>query len=252
MDALRQSPVNLNMVGDLASRDVGMSAKLLALVNSPYFGFRGKVVDTSRAVVLLGADAMFALVVTLHAFSCFKAEGVPEFSLESLWNHSARTSCIAKNLAAFEGLGKEAIGQASMAALLHDLGKLLLCTDFADEYNRILEEVRETGRVVSEVEKKVLGTTHAQVGAYLLVLWGIPSEVVDIIANHHSPKALGNKVSQEMLLFWANLFEHHLTIVNPSCSQPELPMLRFEALGVVEKIEMWRDVASRTLEKYDG
>jgi len=251
VDALQQSPVDLDLVGDLASRDVGMSAKLLSLVNSPYFGFRRKVADPSQAVVLLGAEAMRALVLTLHAFSCFKPDGVPGFSLKLLWDHCTRTSCIAKQLALFEGLDKEAVGQVSMAALLHDLGKLLLCADFTDEYNRILGEVRETNQVVSEVERKVLGTTHAQIGAYLLALWGIPSEVVDVIANHHSPQALDGKVSMDLMLFSANLFDHHLTIINPSYVQPELPMARFEALGVADKIEMWRNVASKTLEKCD-
>lgn len=252
VDALNQEPVNLELVGDLVSRDVAMSAKLLALVNSPYFGFRRRVSKPAQAVVLLGTEAMRALVMSLHAFSSFDPKGVPGFSLEFLWDHCARVACVAKQFALLEGCDKDVVGKVYMAALLHDLGKLLLCAEFSEEYNQILEEVRETNQVVSEVERRLLGTTHAEIGAYLLALWGLPSDVVDIVANHHSPQELDKQVSADLMVFSANLFDRHLTIINPSYAQPKLPMARFEALGVADKIEMWREVASKALGMGNG
>jgi putative nucleotidyltransferase with HDIG domain len=185
---LLQSPdASMQKIGEVIAKDLGMTAKILQLVNSAFFGIPRHVSSPAQAVSLLGLDTVKALVLTIGIFSKFDKERLLRLGIDSLWEHSIRTGAIAKGIAAREGMQKNQVDDALMGGLLHDVGKLILAENIPDKYGEILEQAQARGVFVHEAEQRCLGATHADVGAYLAGLWGLPEVIVEAIAFHHCP-----------------------------------------------------------------
>jgi len=174
-----QSPnASLNKIGDIISRDVTMTAKILKIVNSAFFGLPHKIINPKQAVVLLGIDILKALILYVQIFSSF-GNRYSAFS-KALWNHSLSVANLAKEIACGEKADPKTVDQSYVAGLLHDIGKLVLIElpEFAElkgNYSSLVNEYR------------LIGTTHAEIGAYLLGLWGFSDSIVEAIAYHHRP-----------------------------------------------------------------
>ncbi len=231
-------------VGDIVARDVGLSANILKLVNSAYFGLARNLTDPHQAVIVLGVDLIRSLILSLHVFQSFGQGEVHSFSLPLLWNHCLRTSALARAIAGAEGLKKNMVDMACTAALLHDLGKLLLDIRCTDECQQVYQIVRAQNRRVADVEAELLGVTHAQVGAYLLGLWGLPGPVVDAVASHHTPQSAPGPDTLSNVLYFANLLEHETFVFNDHYARPVPHPERLEAIGGETKLEAWRGVVA--------
>jgi HD-like signal output (HDOD) protein len=194
VDLLKSPDVPLQKIGEVIAKDLGMTAKILQLVNSAFFGIPRHVSSPSQAVSLLGLDTVKALVLTIGIFSKFDKNRILRLGIEGLWAHSLRTGAIAKGIAAAEGMHKNQVGDALMGGLLHDVGKLILAANIPDKYSEILEQARAQKVFVHETEKMCLGGTHAEVGAYLAGLWGLPESIVEVIAFHHCPNECPAKI----------------------------------------------------------
>jgi putative nucleotidyltransferase with HDIG domain len=181
---------SLARVAEIISKDVGMSAKLLQLVNSAFFGLPVRVSSIMRAVNLLGLEIIKTLILSIKIFSQFDHPGMT--SLSSLWDHSISTAMIARSIATQRDLPQNQIDEAFMAGLLHDIGKLILLDKLPEKCVAISNILRSDGCQVWEAELKVLGTTHAQVGAYLMGIWGLSESLVEAIAFHHCPGKCSN------------------------------------------------------------
>ena len=175
-------------LADIVSDDIAMSAKTLQLINSAFFGSRREVVNPAVAVQLIGAEALRTLM-TAKAFTRH-AETSPgvqnRFCIERLHRHSLLTRSLARKIAGVEGMDSAAEECVSSAALLHDIGKLALAAGAPQLYETVLRMAAVEGVRALDAERDVLGATHAEVGAYLAALWGLPDPVVEIIANHHT------------------------------------------------------------------
>lgn len=248
LDELHSEPVDLQNVARLMRQDVGICAKVLTLANSQYFGFREKIAEPERAVVLLGTNVIKAMILSINVFSAYNADGIPEFSLEQLWGHCQRTACIARAIARTEGLDRQGQDHAFMAGLLHDLGKLIFCTEFTDDYRKLLQAVRSGKGTVTALERDYFGTTHAKVGAYLMGLWGMQSPAVDAIADHHSTHMLGEDKMVRTIVFSASILDHKLVVLNHEYFRPEVPESRFQELGLEERYATWSELAETVLE----
>jgi putative nucleotidyltransferase with HDIG domain len=181
---------SLKKVGHIISQDVSMSAKILQLVNTAFFGLPQKITDPYQAVVYLGIDTVKALVLSIHVFSSFTEDAEScGFSLAEMWRHSLRTSKLARNIAHAEMADGKVVEEATIAGMLHDIGKLVLLK-VPVLYKEITELVKMTGCDLVEAEYIVIKTSHAELGAYLLGLWGIPDNVVEAVAFHHNPSKL--------------------------------------------------------------
>ncbi|RPJ73839.1 MAG: response regulator [Desulfobacteraceae bacterium] len=176
-------------VGELIERDVGMTAKILQVVNSAFFGLPRQVVNAQDAVVLLGYDTLKALVLSSRIFGQFDTRRLHGLNVEALWEHSARAGLFARTIAAAEALPRKVQDEAFTAGMLHDIGKLVLAQNFPEEYAAALDDARQRQRPPAEVEQVRFGASHAELGAYLLGLWGIEEGVVQAIADHHQPLA---------------------------------------------------------------
>jgi HD-like signal output (HDOD) protein len=181
---------SLKKVGYIISQDVSMSAKILQLVNSPFFGLPQKITDPRHASVYLGIDTLKALVLSIHVFSLFTGDAeLCEFPLAKMWRHSLRTGRLARDIAHAEMADGKVLEEAMIAGMLHDIGKLILLK-VPSQYKEVMDFIERTGCDPVEAEYIVMKTSHAELGAYLLGLWGIPENIVEPIAFHHNPSKL--------------------------------------------------------------
>lgn len=203
---------SINVIAGHIAQDVGLVAKVLKLVNSPYFGLPAQIKTVQQAITMLGLETIKALLCSAEMFSIYDEGSLEGFSLDLLWDHSFRVSNIARLIAESEGADKSVVSQARMAGLLHDVGKLLLASYFPGRYSDVLAAVRREGGPVCDVEQQVFGTTHAGVGAYLMGLWGMSSEVVHAIGFHHADLKTGPHATTYVAA--ANILDHHFVIVH--------------------------------------
>lgn len=186
-----QSPEpSLKNVGHLISQDVSMSAKILQLVNSAFFALPQKITNPQQASVYVGIETLKALVLSIHVFSSLTEDAeLCGFSLLKMWRHSLRTSRLARDIARAETADGKVAEEAMIAGMLHDVGKLILLK-VPEQYKEVMELIETTGCSPAEAEYVVLKTSHSELGAYLLGLWGLPGNVVEAVAFHHNPSKL--------------------------------------------------------------
>lgn len=183
---LSSPEASMQKIAQLIESDIGVSAKLLQIVNSAFFGRSRRISGIHEAINLIGLALLRGLVLSVEVFSVFETRGESRFRLDTLEAHSAVVGSIACALAD-DGLQAEAL----VAGVLHDVGRLLLAAKHPERFEEILDAAAETGRPLHEVEEELLGTTHAEIGASLLALWGLPFPIVRAVADHHFPERTG-------------------------------------------------------------
>jgi putative nucleotidyltransferase with HDIG domain len=166
---------------------MGMSAKVLQLANTGLFGPGGRIGSAAEVVTFLGLDTVRTLLLTLHAFSAFQPSCASHFSVQALASHSMATGVLAERIIRSMPTGAPVQGHMRMIGLLHDTGRLVLAANLPESLEQAHRLAVEKKIVHWEAEREVFGATHAEVGAYLFGLWGLPETVVEAIAYHHEP-----------------------------------------------------------------
>lgn len=184
---LQSETTSINTIARLISRDISLTAKLLQVVNSAFFGLPTRVDNINQAVSYLGLNTIQGLVLNAGIYSQMKDTGIPDSSLELLFNHSMAVSAHARKIAGEIGLKQRDSEDAFLAGLLHDVGKLVMLTDFKDEMNAALELAQKKSIEAHLAEREILGVSHAEIGAHLLSLWGLHDDILEAIAFHHIP-----------------------------------------------------------------
>jgi len=185
--ALQVPDPDLEKIGWIIAQDVAMTAKILHLVNSAFFGFYSNVTHPSRAITILGLDKLRSLVLSIHIFSQFNQERLNHFDVDGLWRHSLHVGQCAKEIAHRVNPDNLLGEQAFMAGMLHDAGKLILISNLPVDYNQACLLAREQKRPLEEAERMIFNASHAEIGAYLFGLWGLANPVLEAIAYHHRP-----------------------------------------------------------------
>jgi HD-like signal output (HDOD) protein len=244
MQAVANPDVTLLKVARIVEQDVGISAKVLQLVNSAFFGISHSMTNIQSAVSYLGINTLKNLTLSVEIFRAFKPQrDLPGFSLEKLQYHAQLTAHIAARLPVPKHLADIAV----VAGMLHDVGKLILAWKLSERFENVLREALGARCPVYKVEELEDGFSHAEIGAYLLGLWGLPYSVVEAVALHHGP----NRVPHQNLdavsaVYTANLLAHELeessdggaAVYNLENYQEE-----FATLGVQEMLPEWRAMA---------
>jgi HD-like signal output (HDOD) protein len=240
--ALADPDVSLRQVARIIEQDVAMSSKVLQLANSAFFGRPQRVATIQGAVSFLGANALKALVLSIEVFRSFDDDPrLIGFSLADLERHAMTTAHVANRLLAGD---RHAAEDAFLAGLLHDVGTLVLASQLTDEFAAILATARAHQREMRLVEADHLGVTHAEAGAYLLGLWGLPYPIVEAVAHHHDPTTVGGRRFDALAaLLVADLLVDECTLVPP----PPRPVAALEdyldAFGLVDRLPVWRTLA---------
>jgi len=190
---LESPEASIQRVSDVVSRDLGMTTKILQLVSSSFFGEPQRIADPTHAVGLLGLDTIKSLALSAKAFSPLKIGQVPKHLLKSLVEHSFGVAQTARAITQTETSDPVLISDAFVAGLLHDVGVLVLAEHFPTHYPAIFS-TRSQQSPLWEVEEEELHTTHAEIGACVMALWGMPDPIVEAIAYHHRPACCSDRV----------------------------------------------------------
>jgi HD-like signal output (HDOD) protein/ActR/RegA family two-component response regulator len=168
---------------DIVSRDPGMTAKLLQVVNSAFLGSASRISPSKEAISVLGLDNLRSLVLSVGLFSelpsCFEI-------LAPLWEHACKTARLAQAIARCENVSESMVQDCFTAALLHEIGWIILATSYGERFHELCTSLDRGVPTVGD-ERTAFGGTHAQVGAYLLGLWGLPDSIIEAVAWHHAP-----------------------------------------------------------------
>lgn len=179
-----ESDTSPKEIGKIVAKDLAMTAKILQLVNSSVFGVQRRITNPAEAVIFLGTETVRALALTVSVFSQFHTNCVPDFSLEHLRDHSMAVGALARRIAKSMQLSKSETDDAFLGGLLHEVGKLVLAANYPQDYESAILRARQQSIPMRNAEREVFGTTHSQVGAYLLWLWGMPTGVTEIISHY--------------------------------------------------------------------
>lgn len=173
---------SVEAVSEAIRTDSAMSAKLLQLVNSAFFGLSSHVDDVQQAVALLGFDTVRNLLIAVELVRSFNAP-TPELvkAVENLNAHSFTVAELSRSLM----MRRRGAHEAFVAGMMHDIGLLALIGCGPNHYLSLQREIEKSGRCIEECEQEILGTTHANIGAYLLGLWGLPFSLVESVARSH-------------------------------------------------------------------
>jgi putative nucleotidyltransferase with HDIG domain len=246
MRELRSSDSSPSVIGELVSRDMAISSKLLQITNSAFFGFRQRISSPADAVLLLGMEITASLVLGIEAFSRLDNVKLSYFSTEQVWKHSQSVANAARAIADYMTNDVTVAQDAFTAALLHDIGKLALAVNFEEQYRQALNEARDQNAPAWEAEKRIFGATHAEAGAYLLSLWGLPANVIEAVAHHHRPaREMTPRFSVATAVHLANAFEYAEAAERSGVAEYPLDIDYPVELGLQDKIEELREVARR-------
>ena len=235
---------SIGTIGAIISKDMGMTAKILQLVNSAYFGFHGRVSTAEQAVNLLGLDTVQALVLTVHVFSQFGSTHGSRFNMDRLWEASTETGSLARAIAKAEQAPALVIDQAYTAGLLHDVGTLVLAANILKQYDVMLKTAHDQDIPLWEVERQELGATHADVGGYLLALWGLVDPIVEAVAFHHHPSdCVGNTFSPLTAVHVANVLQQGLSQQAIGNVPSQIDLTYLDTLHMTGRLPHWREVA---------
>jgi HD-like signal output (HDOD) protein/ActR/RegA family two-component response regulator len=238
-------------IAGVIERDTAMTAKLLQLANSAFFGTGRGVSSIRAAVVNLGTDTIRALTLSAEAFGKLKPVGVDRFSIEEFQQHASLTAAIAAKIMP-RGLGEH---DAVAAALMHDIGELVMVCEDPARWQRLSEEAERRELALHEIEREREGVTHAAIGAYLLSLWGLPDGVVEAVAHHHNPAGLPGTPSLDAVAAvhiadaLANEI-HPRSIEGGTCAT--LVDAYVEQLGALAQLDGWRTLAAERSRRLCG
>ena len=199
----------IEKVGQIISKDLSMTAKILQMVNSAFFGLFQKINSPEQAVKMLGLETIKSLVLSVKIFSEFNQNSCPWFKIGDLFNHSLAVSVYASTILKNENQDLALINNSMMAGLLHDLGKLILATNFEKSYREVLAAEQGSGKNLLDLEYEVFGTSHAEIGAYLMGLWRFEKTIIEAVAFHHLPvRSMTQNLGLLTAVHVANALDH--------------------------------------------
>jgi HD-like signal output (HDOD) protein/CheY-like chemotaxis protein len=187
MHELQSEEPSLQKIASIIESDIAMTAKILQLVNSAFFGLVRQVSSASEAAMYLGLDVIRSLVLTTGVFSQFKDPPVRKESLQAIWSNSMYVATLAKNIAIRYGGDAQIVDNAYMGGMLTDIGKLILIANLPEKYAEIEDRAASGTMSYGDIEREVIGHSHTDIGAYLIGLWGLPNPVVECVAYHLQP-----------------------------------------------------------------
>jgi HD-like signal output (HDOD) protein len=187
-----QNPeVRIDRVVEIMSRDLGLMAKLLQIVNSAFFGLSSEVKDLKHAVTLLGLELVRTLALASGVFNRFPVDGMGYLTADWLADHGAAVGRRAKGIAEALELETSVCDMAMLAGLLHDTGKLIQLAFFRDKIKAAGSLAIKQELPLHLAEQALTGVDHSRMGAHLLALWGLPFPLVEAVAFHHDPLQSG-------------------------------------------------------------
>jgi putative nucleotidyltransferase with HDIG domain len=250
-NVLSKPESSVDQVVSIVERDVAISAKVLQLVNSAFFGVRRQVNNIKTAVSFLGINILHHLILSVEAFRCFKIEKpIKGFSFEEFHRHSQATAQVAGAIC----VSPIPASAAVVAGLLHDIGKLVIAERAPDHLARAIAGAEIEGMPLYASEEQLCGVSHAEVGAYLLSLWGLPFPIVETVAHHHHPQRFQEtKFEMKSLVYLSNILAHeHFDDALVKRDELLIDGSVLAIPGISERLDGWHQMAGKLAEEMEG
>jgi HD-like signal output (HDOD) protein len=241
--ALGDPDSSIAKIANIVEQDIGISAKILQLANSAFFGSAQTVTNIHTAVNYMGMNALKCLVLSVEIFRVFKPKtSMASFSMEAMQRHAQLTARIAARLP----VPKHFAEITFVSSMLHDVGKLIQAWKLPESFAENMRRSAEENLPLYKLEERAHGFSHAEIGAYLLGIWGLPYPVVETVAFHHAP----NRVPHQELdpitaVYVANLLAHRLEPAfgkaDPECDAAHCEQ-DLAALGVLDQMPAWEEM----------
>lgn len=252
-DAIKNDATDSKFIADIFSRDMALSAKLLQLINSPFFGLSRKISNLTEAVSLIGVKKLAHLVLNAHLAKSFPvSEPHTQIYLEYLWKDAIRTAELARLIAQSENQQDDRPDQAYLGGLLHNLGLLIFLSRGGGKLAALIQQTHSTDITITELEHAIFGFTRSEVAAYVLSLWKIPPRIIESILLQYTP----NKTD------YAGV--NALTTVHVAASLLKPPRMAGDRLfdmsldkGYIERIDKldklpeWQKLAERVVQQFE-
>jgi HD-like signal output (HDOD) protein/CheY-like chemotaxis protein len=240
VEEMESPDVTLKSLADIIANDMTMTAKVLQLVNSAFYGLPTKITNLPHAVAILGINTLKMLVLGMHIFSEYSGYITADLSIEQLWDHSIGSGNLARLIARNVVLDISTSDDSQVAGVMHDIGKLLELN--IPDFYADLQACVKKGMPVLEAEYELLGTSHAELGAYLLGIWGLPDTIVQAVAYHHYP-------SRQAESHFSALTAVHVAngIINQNGdnqkkAEQSFDMVYLNKMGLDNKIVEWENI----------
>jgi len=172
-------------IGETIAGNPELSARILRIANSPFFGFPSHINNVPRAITIIGTTELCDLLLATSAIDVFDELPNDLISMETFWRHSLRCGVIARSIAMH--LHQPNVERFFTAGLLHDIGSLLINHKLPDIADKILAQSNNNRQRRYIIEHEIMGFNHASVGSELLRQWGLPDYLSEAVENHHTP-----------------------------------------------------------------
>ena len=212
--------------------DQVLTARLLKLVNSSFYGFPQRISTVTGAIVLLGFDAIRNLLLTTSVFDIFaNNQEADRLNQEKYWDHSIGCAVGAKVIG--NALRHDKIEELFVSGLLHDIGKIVEMMFLPKEFSKLTAYTHRKQVLIRVAEEKLLGYTHAEIGEWLAQRWNLPPKLVSIIAHHHQPSTAGQFTLEAAIIHFADILCRALNIgFGGDDKIPQLDAFAWDALKI--------------------
>ena len=238
----------MHRVAEIIEQDIGMSSKILQLVNSSFFGIPNHIASISHAVNFLGVDVVRSLTLTVGAFSKFKLSPRYEAALMGIIDHCMLVATCAKDIARAEKGSQEDEDNTFAAGLLHMIGEVIFMSYMPKEYREAHDQMKKQHISLVDAEEAIFGASYAEVGAFLLGIWGLKNVITEAIVYHLKPSECLRKNSLVLTALHASraILDE---IKNTSSTDEDsvfvkLDMNYVELAGKSDRIQQWREICS--------
>ncbi len=190
-------------IGDVIKSDAPFTARLLKLVNSPFFGFPSRIDTVSRAITVIGTRELRDLILATSVVKNFTGIPADLVTMDQFWRHSIYCGLLARIIATH--CREVNLERFFVAGLLHDIGSLLIYRKLPELARETLNRANYNGQVLHQAEREVLGFDHADVGGELLRTWRLPESLIEGIAFHHAPERATHHPREAAITHLANI-----------------------------------------------
>ena len=249
VEELQSEDASIKSVGNLVEQDIGMSTKILQLVNSAYFGISRQITSPGEAANFLGIDVLKSLVLSEGVFSQFDSEALKLLSMDAMKSRSLKVANSARAICRAEKTNKVVADQAYLAGLLYEIGSLVLASNLPEEYRSVCELVQQDNIEIWQAEQQVFGTNYAQIGAYVLGLWGIDTDVVSAIAYQHRPMDIPDKKFSALTALVVACSMNSLADGDDTSAIDEGVLSYIDTVGLSDRIPVWLELCQPSEEE---
>ncbi|MCX8030072.1 MAG: HDOD domain-containing protein [Thermodesulfovibrionales bacterium] len=228
LSVLENPKASLSEIGKFILNDPVLTSRVLKMVNSPVYGFPGRIISINQALLLLGLNVVRGLLLGVSVFEAMQK------SMKGLWEHSIGNAITSRIVA--EKLNLKDTEEISIAGLLHDIGKVILILKFPEQYQEVFNKVEKEELFIYEAEERVFGITHADAGAWIAKKWNFPANLVEVIQYHHNPILAKNNSFFTSIITFSDILIRAKGIGNAGDSfVPNLEAIIWEKFNLGEK-----------------